>query len=92
MGAAATTTELGATCELMMSGDYKERFRAEYAQTKIRYERLKAICTRIEAAEISGKPPVPHDCPLGLLRDQQRVMGEYLHILEIRAAIEEVTL
>ena len=32
--------ELKDTVELMTSEDYKERFRAEYWQTKIRYDRL----------------------------------------------------
>ena len=37
--------------------------------------------------------PVPiHDCPLDLLREQQNIMGEYLHILELRALIENVDL
>ena len=38
------------TIELMQSEDYKERFKAEYHQTKLRYERLKALNTKIEAA------------------------------------------
>ena len=76
----------------MMSEDYKERFKAEYTQTKIRYEKLKDFCNRIEAAQMTCNEPTKHDCPLGLLRDQQRAMGEYLHILEIRAIIEGVEL
>ena len=35
--------ELKDTVEMMNSTDYKERFKAEYHQTKIRYERLKAF-------------------------------------------------
>lgn len=38
------------TIELMLSEDYKERFKAEYHQTELRYERLKALNTKIEAA------------------------------------------
>ena len=30
------------TVDMMLSDDYKERFKAEYYQTKERYERLKA--------------------------------------------------
>lgn len=30
--------DLRNTAEMMLSSDYKERFRAEYYQTKIRYE------------------------------------------------------
>lgn len=87
-----------ATVEGMLSPDYKERFKAEYSQTKIRYEKLKAFCNRIEAAmrtcpgDTKRIEMPPHDCPLELLRDQQRAMGEYLHCLEIRAVIEGIEL
>ncbi len=87
-----------ATVKGMLSPDYKERFKAEYQQTKIRYEKLKAFCNRIEAAmrTCPGDPKrveMPaHDCPFDLLRDQQRAMGEYLHCLEIRAVIEGIEL
>ena len=86
------------TIEMMMSEDYKERFKAEYYQTKIRYERLKKFNTKIEAARMTeyglGKKCImpKHDCPEDLLRDQQRMMGEYLHILEVRAVIEGIDL
>ena len=41
-----------------------------------------------------GKPvEMPkHDCPDELLRQQQRIMGEYLHVLEMRAVIEGIEL
>ena len=42
--------ELKDTVAQMESSDYKERFIAEYMQTKIRYEKLKAFNTKIEAA------------------------------------------
>jgi hypothetical protein len=92
--------ELADTAAGMTSPDYKERFRAEYIQTKIRYERLKAFNTKIEAAfrtecerpEVKKAPMPPHDCPHDLLREQQEVMGRYLHILEVRAVIEGVDL
>ena len=84
--------ELKNTVKQMMSDDYKERFKAEYYQLKIRYEKLKAFCNRIEASELVMEPVPVHDCPYHLLRDQQRCMGEYLHILEVRAIIENVEL
>ena len=92
--------KLADTAAGMTSPDYKERFRAEYIQTKIRYERLKAFNTKIEAAfrtecerpEVKKAPMPPHDCPHDLLREQQEVMGQYLHILEVRAVIEGVDL
>lgn len=80
------------TSAFMTSDDYKNRFIAEYAQTKIRYEKLKNFCNRIEAAKLAKTEEPKHDCSLELLRNQQRIMGEYLHILEIRAVIEEVDL
>ena len=84
--------ELKETITSMQSEDYKERFKAEYYQTKIRYEKLKDFNNRIEAAQLVGRPAPKHDCPLGLLREQQRLMGEYLHTLELRAKIEEIDL
>ena len=45
--------ELKETAKQMVSNDYKERFKAEYYQTKIRYEKLKAFTTRIEAAHLT---------------------------------------
>lgn len=82
-----------ATVEGMLSADYRERFKAEYQQTKIRYEKLKAFNNRIEAAKISKKTGMPaHDCPDTILRAQQAAMGEYLHILEVRAEIENIKL
>jgi hypothetical protein len=90
--------ELKDTIPMMNSDDYKERFKAEYYQTKARYEKLKAFNTRIEAANRTGfsnykRVEMPkHDCPDELLRDQQHVMGEYLHMLEVRAVIEDIEL
>ena len=89
--------ELKDTVELMQSADYKERFKAEYYQTKIRYEKLKAFNTKLEASEMTkfekNKIEEPkHDCPYHLLRDQQSAMGTYLHTLELRAVIEGIEL
>ena len=91
--------ELKETTKLMTSADYKERFVAEYWQTKIRYEKLKAFNTKIEAAqrvrfsEVENKLKEPiHDCPADILVEQQHILGEYLHVLEIRAVIEGIDL
>lgn len=80
------------TEKLMESSDYRERFIAEYWQTKIRYEKLKHFNTRIECQNAFNGPEVYHDCPNKLLRDQQTKMGELLHILELRAIIENINL
>ena len=92
---------LGDTITNMTSNDYKKRFCAEYWQTKIRYERLKQLCRKIEAAQIANSDfctgpncieVPPHDCPYELLCEQLKIMGNYLKILEVRAVIEDVML
>lgn len=91
--------DLRNTINLMTSSDYKARFIAEYWQTRIRYEKLKDLNTRIKASRIlkeegAAKQLIPpaHDCPESVLREQQRIMGEYLSILELRSKIEGVSL
>ena len=90
--------DLAKTITGMLSSDYKERFKAEYQQTKIRYERLKSFNNRIEAALYTARPDCKnvempkHDCPFDLLGEQQSAMGQYLRTLEIRAVIEEIDL
>lgn len=84
--------ELKETVELMNSEDYKERFVAEYHQVKIRYEKLKNFCNKIEVETMLGKEVTKHDCQLELLREQQKYMGLYLSVLEKRALIENVEL
>lgn len=84
--------ELKETIDLMLSSNYKERFIAEYRQTKIRYEKLKNFCNKIEVETMLGKEVTKHDCPLQLLREQQKYMGLYLSILEKRALIENIKL
>ena len=89
---------LDETVDGMLSPDYKERFKAEYQQTKIRYEKLKAFNNKIKAAMITRcsdgiNVEMPkHDCPEDILREQQAIMGQYLHILEVRAVIEGIEL
>lgn len=94
------------TADLMASKNYKDRFYAEYWQLKIRYEKLKKFNNRIEAANRMVEPQCyptrellpqnvempKHDCPYDLLRVQQHTMGEYLHLLEVRAVIEGIVL
>lgn len=80
--------ELKDTIGLMNSVDYKDRFRAEYWQTKIRYDRLDKMCCCYEAKKLNFTP----NCSLELLTEQKRHMGDYLHCLRVRAAIEEIEL
>ena len=79
---------LSKTAQLMLNEDYKLCFRAEYWQTKIRYNRLHKMIIKMEANTLDFKP----DCPYELLVRQARAMGEYLHALEIRAEIERIDL
>ena len=92
-------TNLRDTVTLMNSNDYKDRFIAEYWQTKIRYEKLKAFNTKIEAADMKKyddvlvkveRPKVL--TPYHILKEQQKTMGEYLHLLELRAVFEDIDL
>lgn len=90
-------TDLKETVYLMIDPDYKKRFVAEYWQTRIRQEKLRNFCDKIEAAEIMrgcGKhiPCPAHDCTLELLRKQQRLMGELCGVYQLRAIIEGIDL
>nr|DAU64947.1 MAG TPA: hypothetical protein [Caudoviricetes sp.] len=80
--------DLKDTVAMMNSEDYKERFRAEYFQTKIRYEKLHAMTIKYEAGTLNFTP----SCSLELLNEQKRHMGNYLHCLEVRAEIEKIDL
>ena len=75
--------ELKDTVDLMLSDDYRERFKAEYRQVKIRKDKLEAYIKKIE------KENAPHDCPIDLLMHQLDVMKEYLYILSKRAYMYE---
>lgn len=80
--------ELKDTVVSMNSEDYKERFIAEYCQTKIRYDKLHKMCIKYEAGTLNFKP----NCSLELLKEQKAYMGNYLRMLEIRAEIEKIPL
>ena len=80
--------EMKDTIEMMNSVDYKERFRAEYYQTKIRYEKLHKMTVKYEAGTLNFTPT----CSLELLKKQKGFMGQYLNCLEIRAEIEGIKL
>lgn len=80
--------ELKDTIPQMNSEDYKERFKAEYNQTKIRYWKLHAMIVKYEAGTLAFEPT----CPIDLLKEQAFYMGDYLYTLEIRAEIEGIEL
>lgn len=80
--------DLNDTIELMSSSDYKERFKAEYLQTKIRYDKLHRMIVKYEAKTLDFEP----SCPIELLKSQASAMGNYLYALEVRAEIEKIDL
>lgn len=80
--------ELRDTVEMMNSADYKERFKAEYYQTAIRYVKLKAMVDKYNNGTLEFKPT----CPMSIYDIQLRAMRDYLTILEARAVIEGVEL
>lgn len=80
--------ELKDTIELMNSLDYTDRFKAEYYQTKIRYDKIHKMIIMYEANTLGFTP----DTPIHLLEEQAKLMGNYLRILEIRAEIEQIEL
>ena len=67
------------TIEMMSSSDYKERFKAEYAQLVIRYYGLR---------NLEFKPT----CPRSTYNLQIKVMTDYIAVLEARAVMENVDL
>lgn len=89
-----TVFDLEGTIARMMSPDHKQRFVAEYLQTKIRYEKLKNLNNKYLVTKETGKDHLGFkpSCSLELLVRQQRSMGEYLACLEQRAVIEDIEL
>lgn len=80
--------ELNETVELMNSADYKDRFKAEYFQVKIRHDKLKAMCDKRDEGKLNFKPT----CPREIYDLQLDAMKRYMDVLVIRAKIENVEL
>ena len=80
--------ELKDTIGMMLDDDYKERFKAEYHQLKIRYNKLHRVIVMAEADAL----PFQLTCPLDLLKEQRMHMGKYIQCLEVRAKLECIEL
>ena len=80
--------ELKDTIEMMVSDDYKERFRAEYYQLVIRYNKLKAMIEKWDNGTLEFKPT----CPRSTYNLQIKAMTDYIAVLEARAVMENVDL
>ena len=70
----------------MDSFDYKERFKAEFQQTYIRWKRLADMIEKHKAGTLGFTPT----CPITLLEDQRNQMQWLLETLTRRAMIEEI--
>lgn len=80
--------KLAETIVMMVSPDYKERFKAEYAQLKIRVEGLGNMVEKYKNGELPFKPT----CSCDLLEYQLENMEEYMFALKERARVEDVDL
>lgn len=80
--------ELLDTIELMKSNDFKDRFKAEYYQLKIRAEKLADMLDKYKAGTLEFTPK----CSIEKLDVQYVFMNAYLHTLEERAIIEGIEL
>ena len=80
--------ELKDTIQMMQSADYKERFKAEYYQTVIRYEKLDAMLQKWDNGELNFEP----NCPRSTYNIQIKAMTDYIAILESRAVMEGIRL
>jgi len=80
--------ELRDTIEMMNSGDYKERFKAEYYQVVIRYQKLKSMLDKWDSDQLEFTPT----CPRSTYNMQITAMTDYIAVLEARAVMEGVEL
>ena len=80
--------ELSQTIDMMTSDYYKERFRAEYAQVVIRYNKLKSMLEKWDAGNLNFNPT----CPRSTYNIQIKAMTDYIAILEARAVMEHIIL
>jgi len=80
--------DLKDTVEMMNSTDYKDRFKAEYYQVKIRHEKLHKMIVKYEAKTLEFDPC----CDINTLKSQASNMSRYLYCLEVRAEIEGIEL
>ncbi len=80
--------ELRDTVEMMNSADYKKRFRAEYQQNVIRYQKLVAMLEKWDKEELKFEPV----CPRSTYNMQIKAMTDYIAVLEARAVMEGISL
>lgn len=67
---------------------YKERMLVEYYDLSSRIDKLDTMLNNYKC----GSSVFDFSCPVELLEKQLDIMKDYLHILEVRADIENVPL
>lgn len=80
--------ELKETVKMMNSEDYKERFKAEYQQNVIRYQKLAAMLEKWDKGGLNFEPA----CPRSTYNMQVKAMADYIAVLEARAVMENINL
>jgi len=80
--------ELKDTVSMMESADYKERFKGEYLQLKIRMMGLGDMLKKYQDGTLTFTP----SCSYDLLNGQFKAMDLYASYLEDRAEIEFIDL
>ena len=68
--------------------DYKLRMIKEYTELKERFTKLRIMLKKWDEGTLDFTP----SCPRKVLDQQFRVMYEYLLVLQLRAALEDVEL
>ena len=80
--------QLKDTVDQMLSDDYKERFKAEFYQLQIRYEKLQNMLSDWDSGKLNFTPT----CPRSTYNMQTKGMADYLAALKARAVMEGVSL
>ena len=78
--------ELKDTVEMMLSDDYKERFKAEYWQLRIRYDKLQKMVDNWENLDFTPT------CAYSTYVCQLSAMEDYITVLKSRAEQEGIKL
>ena len=80
--------QLKDTVEMMISEDFKERFKAEYYQLSIRLYSLTSMLYKWKNNMLDFEPK----CSKETLENQVIFMQGYMDLLRLRAQIEEIEL
>lgn len=80
--------KLEQTVNMMLSDDYKERFKGEYRQLVTRYKGLKSMLDKWDNSTLNFEPI----CPRSTYNMQIKTMTDYIAVLEARAVMEGIDL